>query len=118
MWQSYSFGEHIALWTDDQVYHFDISLDLESDRWTVAVDGAELYANRFNTSELESIRFNLAPSRPYDYDVAGYPASYVALNNVVVTAVPEPSAVVLLAMGLAALLNSMRRNVARRQSPP
>ncbi len=101
--------EDVADFLDDEVYHVGISLDLTSNSWSVAVDGAEVFTSPLNSSSLDSIRFSL---NPWVGGAVDAPGTYVALDNVVVTAVPEPSsgAVAL----VAALLASARVRFHRR----
>lgn len=105
-------AEGLMNFSDDQVYHFEITVDLQANLWTVSVDGAQLFSNPFNAaSGLEDIRFSLdsviAPAEP---------GTYVALDNVVVVnAAPEPSTVcLLLAVGLPVLFLHWRK----RQATP
>jgi hypothetical protein len=80
--------EDVADFSDDQVYHVGLSLDLKSNWWSVAVDGTQVFASPLNSSSLDSIRFSL---NPWVGGAVDAPGTYVALDNVIVTVVPEPS---------------------------
>lgn len=79
--------ENVSGFANDQAYHFDISVDLGAHQWTIALDGVQVYSNAFLGTSLEDIRFGMGPWIGGAVDA---PDSYAALDNVVVTAVPEP----------------------------
>lgn len=91
---------------DDQVYHFALSVDLESSAWSLAIDGRQVFTNPLDAAQLQSVRFSLLPSQG---NATNAPATYVALDNVVVTSVPEPLTFSLLAAGAAAASFRRRR---------
>lgn len=98
--------DDLAGFSNDQVYHFDISVDLEANLWSLAVDGTQVFANPVNASSLEDIRFSMAPWIAGAVDA---PDVYAALDNVVVSVVPEPAVVNLLIVAGAPVLFLYRR---------
>jgi len=99
--------ENLADFSNDQVYHFDISVDLQANLWSVAIDGTQIFANPINASSLEDIRFSMAPWTAGAIDA---PGTYAALDNVVVSVVPEPAALnLLIAAGVPALFLCRRK---------
>lgn len=88
---------------NDRVYHFGISLDFQAIQWTLAIDGSERFTSPLNGSGLQFIRFSMAP---WIGGAEDGPGIYAAIDNIVVTAVPEPSVFLLSALGafLAAIL--------------
>jgi hypothetical protein len=95
-------GENVADFSDGQVYHFDISVDLQANLWTLAIDGTQVFSNPFNASGLQDIRFNLGANIE---GASGASGMYAALDNVVVNVVPEPAtAQLLIAAGVPLLL--------------
>jgi hypothetical protein len=98
---------NLADFANDQVYHFDISVDLEANLWSVAIDGTLMFANPINASSLEDIRFSMAPRIGGAVDA---PGTYAALDNVLVSVVPEPSVFsLLIAAGAPALFLYRRK---------
>lgn len=99
---------NLADFADDQVYHFDISVDLEANLWSVAIDGTQMFANPINASSLQSIRFSMAPR--IWFGAIDAPGTYAALDNVLVSVVPEPSVFsLLIAAGAPALFLYRRK---------
>lgn len=92
-------GMNLGAFANDTAYHLDLAVDLARNRWTVAVNGVQQYANTFNAANLQDIRFSMAPAAA---GTANAPSVYAALDNVVVTAVPEAMASTWLAAGLLA----------------
>jgi hypothetical protein len=72
----------------------------------VRCDGTQLFSNPFNASSLDDIRFGMAP---WYAGAADAPTVYGALDNVVVTVVPEPAIFSLLIVAGAAGWILLRR---------
>jgi len=82
---------------NDHAYHFDISVDFAASSWALSVDGAQIFAGPFSGSGLQDIRITMAPVFGGASDA---PETYAALDNVIITAVPEPSFAALLSLPL------------------
>jgi hypothetical protein len=80
---------------NDTVYHMGVAIDFPTNRWTVAVNGTERLNQPINATQLSSIRFSMAPVFGGAVDAPGI---YAALDNVVLTVTPEPSAGLLAGM--------------------
>ncbi len=80
--------ENLEGFSNDQVYHFDISVDLQNNVWSMSINGTPMFSNPVNASSLQDIRFSMAP---WIAGAVDGPGTYAALDNVVVTAVPEPT---------------------------
>ena len=78
---------------DDQVYHVSMLVDFQANLWSLAVDGTQLYSNHVNASGLTGLRFSMNPWTGLNPTDA--PGTYAAIDNVVVTVVPEPASGVL-----------------------
>ena len=91
--------------TNDKVYHIGVSLDSEADVWSVAIDGNPVWTHPLNGASLTGIRFGMAP---WIAGAADAPNTYVALDNVVLNAIPEPSVVTLAAAGFLFWLGRVR----------
>lgn len=98
--------------TDDWVYHLDVMLDLQNSEWSVAINGNSLYSGPLAGSALQDIRFGLAP---WIGGAANAPNTYVALDNVIVSAIPEPAAAGLAAAGVLLWLKLQRRSIQLRK---
>ncbi|HEY5296628.1 MAG TPA: PEP-CTERM sorting domain-containing protein [Verrucomicrobiae bacterium] len=115
--------ENLADFENDQSYHFDISVNLQANLWSVAIDGTQLFSNPVNASSLDDIRFSMAP---WYFGAADAPTVYAGLDNVLVSVVPEPSIYSLLIMAGAAGLFLLRQKAliilclltSRRSQPP
>ena len=71
-----------------------VNVDLALDEWSTAINGAEIYRGGFGgPTNLFSLRFGLGTRTP----------GAAAIDNIVVLAVPEPRAALLLALGLGVL---------------
>jgi hypothetical protein len=92
--------------TNDQVYHFEIFVNLGANLWTVTINGVQKYSHAFGATSLQALRFTMDPSVGGTGDM---PGTYAALDNIKVNAIPEPSAFALIASGLAAGLLLRRR---------
>jgi hypothetical protein len=99
----------IESFANDQVYHFRIQLDFDAQLWSLDIDGVRRFSSGIDGLNLESIRFTTAP---WIGGAVNAPASYAAIDNVVVTAIPEPSilALVTLGSGAMAFFRNKRRN--------
>lgn len=92
----------IGGFSNDQVYHFGIALDFDAELWSLEIDGNHSFSSQIDGSNLQSIRFSMAP---WIGGALDDPGNYAAIDNVVVTAIPEPSTLVLIAVeGLAAMV--------------
>ncbi len=87
----------LASLTNDSVYHLDIVLNIQNSDWSVAVNGNSLYSGPLAGSALSDIRFGLAP---WIGGAANAPNTYVALDNVIVSTIPEPTVAGLAAAGV------------------
>ncbi len=93
--------------TNDLVYHLDVTLDLQNSDWSVAVNGNSLFSGPLGGLALQDIRFGLAP---WIGGAANAPNTYMALDNVIVSAVPEPATAGLAVAGVLLWLNLQRRS--------
>jgi len=89
---------------NDQVYHFGISVDFPGNSWSIAINGTPVSTQVLNATELDTIRFSMAPEI---VGSAGLTGTYAALDNVVVTSTPapEPGTGLFLCSGLALLFS-------------
>lgn len=87
----------LAALANDSVYHFAIALDAENSGWSVAINGNSLFSGACDAAALRGVRFGLAP---WIGGAANAPNTYVALDNVLVSVVPEPSVAALGAAGV------------------
>jgi PEP-CTERM motif-containing protein len=116
VYQPFAGVTNIGALTNDQVYHFEIRIDLVANVWSVAVDGMQRFSHAFESSELRSLRFTMSP---WIANASDAPGTYAALDNVVVTDVPEPSSAALALIGLVVGLGAVSvrsRFRARRRS--
>jgi hypothetical protein len=95
----------LAPFVNDTVYHIGVSLDLQADVWSVAIDGTPVCTNPLNGASLQAVRFGLAPWITGAVDA---PGTYVALDNVVLNVIPEPSSVTLAVTGWLVWLGGAR----------
>ena len=86
----------LAPLADDSVYHLDVLLDTQSMDWLVAINGNLLFDGPLDGAALQDIRFGIAP---WFTGAANAPNTCVALDNVIVSAVPEPAVAGLVAAG-------------------
>lgn len=96
----------LAPMADDSVCHFAVALDAGSSTWSVAVNGTPLYGGACDAAALQAIRFGISP---WIGGAADAPGTYVALDNVWISAVPEPSVAGLAATGFVLWLGHRRR---------
>lgn len=96
----------LASLANESVYHFAIALDAEASEWSVALNGNSLFSGACDAAALEGIRFGISP---WLGGAANAPNTYVALDNVLVSAVPEPSAAALAAAGVLLCLLGRRK---------
>jgi hypothetical protein len=97
----------LAPLVNDSVYHFDVGLNTQSSVWSVAINGTSLFDGPCDGAVLQDIRFGIAL---WIGGAANAPSTYVALDNVVVSLVPEPSSAALSFAGALAWLKFHRRN--------
>jgi hypothetical protein len=83
------FSGYGPAFNDDQVYHVGMWIDFLNNTWTVSLDGVAFQPIAFDAAYIESIRFSMAPAFGSALDA---PDTYVALDNLVITSVPEPPA--------------------------
>ena len=102
----------LAPLTNNLVYHLYFMFDVQNSVWSVAVNGNPLFSGPLDGSALQDIRFGLAP---WIGGAANAPNTHVALDNVVVSAVPEPTTAGLAATGVLLWLKLQRRNVQTRK---
>jgi hypothetical protein len=98
----------LAPLANDSVYHFDVTLNAQSAVWSVAINGTSLFDGPWDGAVLQDVRFGLAP---WIGGAANAPNTYVALDNVVVSLVPEPSAAALSVAGFLVWLKLHRRKI-------
>lgn len=98
-------NQTLASFLNDTVYHIGVSVDLQADLWSVAIDGTPACINPLNGASLQAIRFGLAP---WIAGAADAPGTYVAVDNVVLSVIPEPSSVTLALVGLLVWLGRNR----------
>ncbi len=79
---------HLAGFSNDHVYHVEVAVDVTADVWTLTIDGTQVFSNPYHASELQDVRFSMAP---WYFGSADEPQAYAAIDNVVVRAVPESS---------------------------
>jgi hypothetical protein len=103
----YTLAEPVSF-LDDHVYHFDVSVDFAAGSWSLNMDGAQIFAGPFSGADLQDIRITMAPVYG---GVSDAPDTYAAIDNVIITAVPEPSAGALVGLGLLLWLSSFRRGL-------
>jgi hypothetical protein len=96
----------LASLTNDSVYHLEVTLDSLNSLGSVAINGASLFSGPLGGAALQDIRFGLAP---WIVGAANAPNTDVALDNVIVSAVPEPTAAAL-AAAAALLWLTFQRN--------
>lgn len=82
---------------DDLAYHFDISLSAPESSWSVAINGTSLFSGPLDSTALQDIRFGISP---WIGGAANAPNTYVALDNVLVSTIPEPSISALVVAGI------------------
>ena len=92
---------------NDSVYHLDVTFDSPNSVWSVAINGTSLFNGPLDGASLQDIRFGLAP---WISGAANAPNTYAALDNVIVSAVPEPTTAGLAAAGILLWLKLQRRN--------
>ena len=98
--------------TNDSACHLDVMLDSLNSVWSVAINGNSLFSGSLDSASLTDIRFGLAP---WIGGAANAPNTCVALDNVIVSTVPEPAAAGLAAAGVLLWLILQRRNVQIRK---
>ncbi len=88
-------GTTSTAFANDTVYHMGVAIDFPMNRWTVAVNGTERLNQPINATQLSAIRFSMDP---WIGGAVDGPGVYAALDNVVLTVTPEPSAGLLAGM--------------------
>jgi hypothetical protein len=107
LYQSFPFlNLSLASLVDDAVYHIDVALDAEHSAWSVVINGNPLFSGSCDAAAFQGIRFGTSR---WLGSAADAPESYVALDNVRVSVVPEPSAAALAGCGVLAWLRFYRR---------
>ena len=97
-------------WSDDNLHHMHIAVDLTADSWTFTLDDREPVTGPFfsNSGDILSMRMNLSAWRAFTPDD---PNVQVAVDNIFIgTSVPEPSSVALAfsALGVSLLLRQRK----------
>jgi hypothetical protein len=82
---------------DNVAYHFRVFTDFTNNRWQVSVDGMSVYDNVFNATDVQDLTFAL---RDWRGGAVDNPNILVGLDNIRVEVVPEPSACLLILLGL------------------
>ena len=80
--------ESLQSFADDTIYHLSFLIDLPNDSWEISVDGVSVYQNAIDATELDDIRFSMAP---WYFNAPDDPNALAAIGNLQVEAVPEPS---------------------------
>jgi hypothetical protein len=75
---------NVVRFVNDQVYRFAILVDLESNLWSVTVDGTQRFARPLDALSLQSVRFDVSPTIG---GVTDFPGTYAALDNIRIRAV-------------------------------
>jgi hypothetical protein len=88
---------NLGSFSNDQVYHLTMILDLGANFWSIALDGIERYRSQADASGLQAIRINMGAPGQTPPDAPGV---YAAIDNVRVSVVPEPQSLSLLGFGL------------------
>lgn len=91
VFQPSSYGQLINF-SDDQVYHFDISVNLTTARLAITINGAQEYSAPLDATAVVSLRFSMAPNNG-SASVTDAPGTYAAIDNVIISTVPEPGTV-------------------------
>lgn len=90
---------------DDTVYHLDIMVDFPNNLWKISVNNVPVFSNPINASDVDSIRFSLAPAIG---GAGNSPGTQVAIDNIRVDTIPEPSAYALALSALVLLFPMVR----------
>ena len=97
-------------WSDDQLHHIHIGIDLPTSSWTFQLDGGMPATGLFTavSSDILSMRMNLST---WYQGTTNNPIVQVAIDNVVIgNTVPEPSIAIVSCIGFAGLLLRRWRN--------
>ena len=106
VYQPYPYTDQGVLAFADYVrYHVTILSDFPNNRWELAVNGVPVYENVFNASDIQDVGFSLTP---WFMGARDNPNVLVALDNIRVEAIPEPSACSLLVFALLVARGSRR----------
>jgi hypothetical protein len=81
-------AESLQSFADDTIYHLSFLIDLPNNSWKISVDGVSVYQNAIDATELDDIRFSMAP---WYLNAPDDPNALAAIGNLQVEAVPEPS---------------------------
>jgi hypothetical protein len=101
---------------DDTIYHLDITANIAQNFWTVSVNNTQISSRSFDASSVDAIRFWLGPNGLPGTD---QPGTQVAIDNLFVETIPEPSVNALVVLGSLALMfrtRASQRPVARARS--
>jgi hypothetical protein len=107
-------AQSLQPFADDTVYHVDIALNFGANLWTMSVNDVPRFSNPINLPDIDSIRFSLAP---WTSGASDSPGTQVAIDNISVETIPEPSACVLVFGSLILLAPRFLRPKASRHSP-
>ena len=92
---------------DDSIHHVDMTVDVLHNLWTIAVDNTPLYSNSIGAADIQDVRFSMAP---WVGGATNSPDTQVAIDNVVISTIPEPAPYALVALGCLAVLFRVRKN--------
>jgi len=73
--------------SDDVAFHVEIIADFQANRMTITFDDQHTLIKPLNASLVSSVRFSLAPAIG---GVGDAPGTYVALDNIRISTIPEP----------------------------
>lgn len=78
----------VQAFADDVPYHLTILADFPNNAWQLRVDGVPVYQNVFNAADIQQVAFAL---NGWHAAAVDNPNVQVALDNIRVEAIPEPS---------------------------
>ena len=100
VFQPFSGSGTLQSLVDDAVYHLDLTIDLPANLWRISINDVPCFSSPINASDIGSIRFSLAPAI---LGAGDSPSTQVAIDNIRVDAIPEPSAYALTLSALVVL---------------
>jgi hypothetical protein len=90
-------NQTVGSFSDDTVYHIGVSVDVAADLWSVAINGSPSFSSSLHGATLQGIRFGLGP---WIGGAADAPGTHAAIDNLILTVIPEPSAAAFAVAGL------------------
>jgi hypothetical protein len=115
VYQPDSGGGQLEPLADDTIEHVAMTVDILHNLWTISINNVPLYSNPINAADIQDIRFSMAP---WIGGATNGPGTQVAIDNVVINTIPEPSTRLLVALGCIAALVCALRAVDRQRPPP